>query len=162
MITPQVVGHKAYTPALLTRQMFLSARCVKKPGGYADSDNISWVSHVSVKQRMLQSLMSLWKATLARISSTLLLHSFLRTRSEATISVSAILLGDIPLCSLAATRFVTCCHKKRPTSVEQTPCKNNIQLKSELYNKPLPNTFKLMFSHFLTFNPSKNPLSKVS
>ena len=34
--------------------------------------SVSRVSHVSVKQRTLQSLMFLWNATLARISSTLL------------------------------------------------------------------------------------------
>ena len=54
------------------RCLFQSVRCVKNPGGCTDSDSVSRVSHVSVKQRMLQSLMSLWKATLARISSTLL------------------------------------------------------------------------------------------
>nr|AAP06205.1 hypothetical protein [Schistosoma japonicum] len=54
------------------RCLFLSARCVKKPAGCIDSDRVSRVSHVSMKQRMLQSLMSLWNATLARISSTLL------------------------------------------------------------------------------------------
>ena len=73
MITPRLVNHKANTPALLlTREMFVSARCMKKPGGCTASDSVSRVSHVSVKQRTLQSLMSLWKATLARISSTLL------------------------------------------------------------------------------------------
>nr|AAW25926.1 SJCHGC03850 protein [Schistosoma japonicum] len=54
------------------RCLFLSARCVKKPVGCTAPDRVSPVSHVSVKQRMLQSLMSLWNATLARISSTLL------------------------------------------------------------------------------------------
>ena len=54
------------------RCLFLSARRMKKSGGCNDSDNISQESHVSVKQRMLQSLMSLWKATLALISFTLL------------------------------------------------------------------------------------------
>ena len=54
------------------RCLFLSARCVEKPVGCTDSDSVSPVSHVSVKQRTLQSLMSLWNATLARISSTLL------------------------------------------------------------------------------------------
>ena len=51
--------------------LFLLVRCVKKPAGYTDSASVSRVSHVSVKQ-MLQSLMSLWNATLAWISSTLL------------------------------------------------------------------------------------------
>jgi hypothetical protein len=36
------------------------------------TDNVSRVSHVCVKQRTLQSLMSLWKATLAQSSSALL------------------------------------------------------------------------------------------
>uniref|UniRef100_A0A8C7D3A5 Sidekick cell adhesion molecule 2 n=1 Tax=Oncorhynchus kisutch TaxID=8019 RepID=A0A8C7D3A5_ONCKI len=54
------------------RCSFLSARCVEKPAGCTASDCVSPVSHVSVKQRTLQSLMSLWNATLARISSTLL------------------------------------------------------------------------------------------
>ena len=54
------------------RCLFLSARCVEKPAGCTASDCVSPVSHVSVKQRTLQSLMSLWNATLARISSTLL------------------------------------------------------------------------------------------
>jgi hypothetical protein len=72
MITPRLVNHKADTPTLLlTREMLVSVG-VKKPGGCTDSDSKSQVSHVSVKQRTLQSLMSLWKATLARISSTLL------------------------------------------------------------------------------------------
>ena len=59
----------------------LSTRCIEKPGGWTDSDNISWQSHVSRKQRMLQSLMSLWKATLAQISSTLLSRDWTLARS---------------------------------------------------------------------------------
>uniref|UniRef100_A0A674BFJ3 Uncharacterized protein n=1 Tax=Salmo trutta TaxID=8032 RepID=A0A674BFJ3_SALTR len=31
------------------------------------------------------------------------------------------LLGEIPQCTITAARFVTCCHKKRATSEEQTP-----------------------------------------
>jgi hypothetical protein len=31
------------------------------------------------------------------------------------------LLGEILQCSITAARFVTCCHKKRATSEEQTP-----------------------------------------
>ena len=31
------------------------------------------------------------------------------------------LLGEIPQCAITAARFVTCCHKKRSTSEEQTP-----------------------------------------
>ena len=54
------------------RCLFLSAQCVKKPAGCTDSDSVSRVSQDSVKQRTLQSLMSLWKATLDQISSTLL------------------------------------------------------------------------------------------
>ena len=30
------------------------------------------------------------------------------------------LLGEIPQCTIRAARFVTCCHKKRSTSEEQT------------------------------------------
>jgi hypothetical protein len=30
------------------------------------------------------------------------------------------LLGEIPQCAITAARFVTCCHKKRATSEEQT------------------------------------------
>jgi hypothetical protein len=54
------------------RCLFLSVRRMKKPGGCTDSYNISRESHVSVKQRMLQSLMSQWKANLNLILSTLL------------------------------------------------------------------------------------------
>ncbi|XP_064832114.1 testis-expressed protein 30 isoform X1 [Oncorhynchus masou masou] len=63
------------------RCLFLSARCVEKPAGCTDSDSVSPVSHVSVKQRTLQSLMSLWNATLARISSTLLSRDWTLARS---------------------------------------------------------------------------------
>ena len=31
------------------------------------------------------------------------------------------LLGEVPQCAITAARFVTCCHKKRATSEEQTP-----------------------------------------
>ena len=31
------------------------------------------------------------------------------------------LLGEIPQCAITVARFVTCCHKKRATSEEQTP-----------------------------------------
>ena len=31
------------------------------------------------------------------------------------------LLGEIPASAITATRFVTCCHRKRSTSEEQTP-----------------------------------------
>ena len=31
------------------------------------------------------------------------------------------LLGEIPQCAITAAIFVTCCHKKRATSAEQTP-----------------------------------------
>jgi hypothetical protein len=31
------------------------------------------------------------------------------------------LLGEIPQCDITAARFVTCFHKKRATSEEQTP-----------------------------------------
>ena len=31
------------------------------------------------------------------------------------------LLGEITQCAITAARFVTCCHKKRATSEEQTP-----------------------------------------
>ena len=74
MITPRLVNHKAYPPHLFLpeRCLLLSARCVKKPAGCTKSESVSRVSHVSVKQRTLQSLMSLWNATLARISSTLM------------------------------------------------------------------------------------------
>ena len=54
------------------RCLFLLVRHMKKSGVCTDSDNISRVSHVSVKQRILQSLMFLWKATCALISSTVL------------------------------------------------------------------------------------------
>ena len=54
------------------RCLFLSERRTKNPGGCTDSVNISRESHVSMKQSILQSLMSLWKATLALILSTLL------------------------------------------------------------------------------------------
>jgi hypothetical protein len=30
-------------------------------------------------------------------------------------------LGEIPQCAITAAIFVTCCHKKRTTSEEQTP-----------------------------------------
>ena len=56
MITPRLlINQKAYTPTLLlTREMLVSVGpCVKKPGGCTNSDNLSRVSHVSVKQRML-------------------------------------------------------------------------------------------------------------
>jgi hypothetical protein len=33
----------------------------------------------------------------------------------------AYLLGEFPQCAITAARFVTCCHKKRATSEEQTP-----------------------------------------
>jgi hypothetical protein len=54
------------------RYLFLLARHTKNPGGCNDFESLSQESHVSMKQSMLQSLMSLWKATLALISSTLL------------------------------------------------------------------------------------------
>ena len=55
-----IIRH-SHPPLLLPeRCLFLSARCVEKPAGCTDSDSVSWVSHVSVKQRTLQSLMSLW------------------------------------------------------------------------------------------------------
>ena len=63
------------------RCLFLSARCTENPVGCSDSDIMSPASHVSVKQRMLQSLMSLWKATLAQISSTLLSRDWTMARS---------------------------------------------------------------------------------
>ena len=72
MIRLRLVRHTPPPFFLPERCLFLSARCVKIPGGCTNSDNVSRVSHVSVKQRMLQSLISLWKATLAWISSTLL------------------------------------------------------------------------------------------
>ena len=67
-----IIRHTPPPFFLPERCLFLSVRCVKKPGGCTDSDNVSQVSHVSMKQRMLQSLMSLWKANLAQILSTLL------------------------------------------------------------------------------------------
>ena len=84
MITPRLINHKAYTlPFFLPeRCLSLSARCVKKPGGCTDSNSVSRVSHVSVKQRMLQSLLSLWKATPARISSTLLSRDWTLANSK--------------------------------------------------------------------------------
>jgi hypothetical protein len=72
-LLPWVVNHEVYTTTL-PREVFISllVRCMEKLSGWTDSDNISRERHFSAKQRMLQSLMSLWKATLARISSTLL------------------------------------------------------------------------------------------
>jgi hypothetical protein len=68
-----VIIRHTFPPFFLPeRCLFLSARCVTKPAGSTDSDSVSRVSHVSVKQRTLQSLMSLWKATLPPILSTLL------------------------------------------------------------------------------------------
>ena len=67
-----VMRHTPPPLFLPERCLFLSARCVGKPAGCTAYDSVSPVSHVSVNQRTLQSLMSLWNATLARISSTLL------------------------------------------------------------------------------------------
>ena len=67
-----VMRHTPPPLFLPERCLFLSARCVEKPVGCTASDSVFPVSHVSVKQRTLQSLMSLWNATLARISTTLL------------------------------------------------------------------------------------------
>jgi hypothetical protein len=67
-----IIRHTSPPFFLPERCLFLSARCMTKPGGSTFIDNIPRVSHASVKQRMLQYLMPLWKATLARISSTLL------------------------------------------------------------------------------------------
>ena len=74
MITPRLINHKAYTPALLlTRKMLVSVGAMREETSWLyQLNSVSRVSHVSVKQRTLQSLMSLWNATLARISSTLL------------------------------------------------------------------------------------------
>ena len=72
LITPCLVSHKAYAPAPLTRKMFVCRRNAWRNQLAARTPIVSPVSHVSVKQRTLQSLMSLWNATLARISSTLL------------------------------------------------------------------------------------------
>ena len=54
------------------RSLFLSVRCTENPAGCMDRDSISAESHNSVKQSMLQSLMSIWKEILTLSSSTLL------------------------------------------------------------------------------------------
>ena len=71
--TPWVVDHETYTPVFFPeRSLFVSARWTENPTGCTDSDSIFRESHVSVKQSMLQSLMSLWKEILALSSSILL------------------------------------------------------------------------------------------
>ena len=80
------------------RCLSLSARCMEKPGGCTDSNNISRESHVSVKQRMLQSLMSLWKATLAQILSTLLSRDWTLTSSIFGSSWQCVRLGVLSVC----------------------------------------------------------------
>ena len=52
--------------------LFLSARYTENLAGCMDKDSISRESYVSVKQSMLQSLMSLWKEILTLSLSTLL------------------------------------------------------------------------------------------
>jgi hypothetical protein len=52
--------------------LFLSEWWTENPACCTDGDSISRQSHDSVKQSMLQTLMSLWKEILALSSSTLL------------------------------------------------------------------------------------------
>ena len=86
-ITPWVVNQETYPPFFLPeRCFFLLARCTGNPVGCTDSGSMPLASHVSVKQSMLQSWVSLWKATLALISSTLLTRDW-TLASSASIRV---------------------------------------------------------------------------
>ena len=51
-----IMKHTSMPFFLPERCLFLSARCLKKPGCCTDSDNISRVSHVSVKQTFFSNL----------------------------------------------------------------------------------------------------------
>jgi hypothetical protein len=64
---PREVNHETYTPAFFIPEssLLLSAQCTENPAGCMDGDSISGTRHDSVKQSMLQSLMSLWKEILA-------------------------------------------------------------------------------------------------
>jgi hypothetical protein len=89
MNTPQLVNHKAYTSALLlSREMFISVSAMFEETGWLYR---LWllprVSHVSVKQRMLPSLMSLGKASLARILSTSLSKDWTLASSNSEFGI---------------------------------------------------------------------------
>ena len=85
MIIPCLINRKAYTPTLLlTREVFVSVGAMIEETKWlywVSHVSVYRVSHVSVKYRMLQSLMSLWKAILAQILSTLLSRDWTLAKS---------------------------------------------------------------------------------
>ena len=47
-------------------------------------------------------------------------HTQKEIKNKSNFDKLPYLLGEIPQCAITAARFLTCCHKKKATSEEQT------------------------------------------